>query len=75
MMDAHSTVRGNQTEKISERMLDTRSHWSRNERERRAQLARVRQAELWSLLIEPSCEPEIWAVGAATTPDLARMGN
>ena len=74
-MDTHSTLRGNQTEKISERMLDTRSHWSRNERERRAQLARARQAELWSMLVPPESEPEIWAVGAATTADLARMGT
>ncbi len=74
-MATHSTLRGNRMEKISDRMLNTRSHWSRNERERRAHLARARQAELWSMLVAPATEPEIWAVGAATTPDLARMEN
>jgi|GEM_PF-4519424 len=65
----------NRTQHLSDRVLSTREHWSGNEREKRAKLARIRQAELLSLLTAPSDEPEIWAVGAATTADVARMDN
>lgn len=67
--------RGNRPELACDRMLNTRSHWSRDERQRRAEVARQRQAELWSLLTAPASEPEIWAVGAASIPDIARIEN
>jgi hypothetical protein len=62
-------------ELVSDRMFNTRAHWSRDERQRRAQVARKRQAELWSLLSEPVHEPEIWAVGAASIADIVRIEN
>jgi len=65
----------NKPELACDRMLNTRSHWSRDERQRRAEVARQRQAELWSLLTAPASEPEIWAVGAASIPDIARIEN
>jgi hypothetical protein len=67
--------RRNKPELASDRMLNTRSHWSRDERQRRAEVARQRQAELWSLLTAPSSEPEIWAVGAASIADITRIEN
>lgn len=74
-MATQSALHQNRTEAICGRMLSTRSHWSRDERARRAQLARERQAELWSILTAPTSEPEIWAVGAASAADIARLGN
>jgi hypothetical protein len=72
-MSAQFAFRRNKTELVCERMLNTRLHWSRNEREQRARLAQIRQAKLWSLLTAPPSEPEIWAVGAASLPDVARI--
>jgi hypothetical protein len=74
-MSTQLAYRRNKSELVCERMLDTRSQWSRNERQRRAQIARQRQAELWSTLSAPSSEPEIWAVGAASIPDIVRIEN
>ena len=73
MMSTQYANRRNKPELVGDRMLNTRSHWSRDERQRRAQIARQRQAELWSILTAPTSEPEIWAVGAASVPDIARI--
>ena len=63
------------SELVCERMLRTRSNWSRDECARRSRLARIRQAELWSSLTAPPSEPEIWAVGAASVADVSRIEN
>lgn len=72
MNQTHDRLLGNS---VAERIRATRASWSPRERLQRAVEGRRRRERLANMLFAPDGSPEIWAAGAFTLADVARLAS
>jgi hypothetical protein len=60
-------------DRVIDRARRVRERWGREERTVRRRLTAAKCMELFSLILEPNLDQELWAAGSMTAADLERL--